>query len=331
MFVPGDINSSGENASVTYVQWILNVDAHTHLLTYDPEENNIAQRLCGALNLSEQDLLLLVSFLHQHTSNLFEPSQTDQTVVTFTLDVNNLSILYRATLLASCCHCSLAELFKLLQLVQGCVPSGSASNYTDLNLYSIDEVAHVLAQSQWIQSSGTTISSLYALMNQVQNTEQQSIYDSKQFTQLVTSFQSKVANSLCTTENLSKSKISTDVTTHLIGQFQQENLINSDGFTMLPEKPAADALWVPQQYPTIGAAIKAADDGNTIWVDVLPDGSPYSGEGNVGLEIAKSITIASVKGDNQTTISGAAGGKYAFLSIGKSKSVTLKGFTFYPL
>ena len=66
----------------------------------------------------------------------------------------------------------------------------------------------------------------------------------------------------------------------------------------LPQALCAATLRVPADYPTIQAAVDAAASGDTV---LVADGA-YTGAGNCGVVISKSITVASENGPGSTTL-----------------------------
>jgi hypothetical protein len=82
---------------------------------------------------------------------------------------------------------------------------------------------------------------------------------------------------------------------------------------------AQDALRVPQDYPTIQAAIDAAAPGATVSVS--------SGTYFVSLTIGKSITLASQSGAAVTTLDGGRVGRVIFARGTGVESVSIVGFT----
>ena len=82
---------------------------------------------------------------------------------------------------------------------------------------------------------------------------------------------------------------------------------------------AQDALRVPQDYPTVQAAIDAATPGATV--------SVASGTYFVSLTIGKSITLASQSGAAVTTLDGGRVGRVIFARGTGIESVSIVGFT----
>jgi serine protease len=82
---------------------------------------------------------------------------------------------------------------------------------------------------------------------------------------------------------------------------------------------AQDTLRVPQDYPTIQAAIDAAAPGSTVAV--------ASGTYFVSLTIDKSITLASQSGAAATTLDGGRVGRVIFARGTGTESVAIVGFT----
>ena len=82
---------------------------------------------------------------------------------------------------------------------------------------------------------------------------------------------------------------------------------------------AQDTLRVPQDYPTIQAAIDAAAPGATVSVS--------SGTYFVSLTIEKSITLASQSGAAVTTLDGGRAGRVIFARGTGKESVSIVGFT----
>ena len=71
------------------------------------------------------------------------------------------------------------------------------------------------------------------------------------------------------------------------------------GFVVIYSPSLADELLVPDQYPTIQAAIDAAADGDVV---IVADGT-YTGMGNKNLDFGgREITVHSENGPQFTTI-----------------------------
>lgn len=90
------------------------------------------------------------------------------------------------------------------------------------------------------------------------------------------------------------------------------------GMLSAPAAARAATRTVPAQYPTIGAAVAAASNGDTILVS---DGT-YSVSGNFSILLSKSITIRSVNGAAKTILH--PGSSY-FLYV--AAEATIQGFT----
>src|SRR5262245_63190052 len=96
------------------------------------------------------------------------------------------------------------------------------------------------------------------------------------------------------------------------------------GMLLAATASAGTTLRVPSEYPTIGAAIAAAQNGDRI---VVADGV-YTGVGNHDLDFAgKRIRLSSENGPASCVIDCESQGRAFYFHSGEPPAVTLDGFT----
>ena len=95
-------------------------------------------------------------------------------------------------------------------------------------------------------------------------------------------------------------------------------LVTVAGIASIQVGKAAQTLTVPEQYPTIGAAVNAASAGDTIFVE--------SGVYRENVQITKSLTLEGQSSAN-TTIIGSGGSTPKAVLVLAADNVKVSGFT----